>query len=79
MRTAFVSTFGQLVYVSERRRGGIKYRIAVFRVAGGLQGKWSCEACQLDGADLRTFPTLDNCIASIRDDVDKHHADKHGG
>ena len=74
-----MKTFGQVVYVEQRPKSGASYRLAIFRVTGGLQGKWTCEACQLDAAHARTFPTLDNCIASIRDDIDNHHADKHGG
>jgi predicted RNase H-like HicB family nuclease len=72
-----MKAFGQLIHVEEVHRDGVKYRIAVFRVRGGLQGKWSCEACDLDYTQDQTNPTLDECLASIKDTIEKHHAAKH--
>jgi hypothetical protein len=72
-----MQTFGQIVFVEERPRDGTKYRIAVFRVRGGLQGKWSCESCALEQTEAQTFPALDECILSVKDGIEAHHAAKH--
>jgi hypothetical protein len=33
-----METYGQLIHVEEFHRDGVRYRVAVFRVQGGLHG-----------------------------------------
>jgi hypothetical protein len=69
--------FGQIVHVEDMRCNGARYRIAVFRVRGGLQGKWSCEACDVGETQKRSYPNLDDCLAAIKDAINRHHAANH--
>ena len=74
-----MKTFGQLIHVEDISRGDTRYRLAVFRVTGGLQAKWSCEACALDETLDRTCTNLDECVSLAMDTIERHHAAKHTG
>jgi hypothetical protein len=70
--------FGQLLYVDEFYRDEVDYRIAVFRVQGGLLAKWSCGVCQSDESRQATHPTVDECVSAVHRTIEKHHREKHG-
>jgi len=74
-----MKTFGQLLHVEEIHRDGAHYRLAILRVQGGLHGKWSCDSCIAEDDQDRTHPTLDECLASIKDAIERHHAANHCG
>ena len=77
-RPAAWRTYGQLVHVEEFHIGVVRYRIAVFRVQGGLHGRWSCDTCLLENEDdSPTCPTIDECVAKTKKTIEQHHLDYH--
>jgi hypothetical protein len=73
-----MKTYGQLIHVEECLKDDVHYRIAVFRVQGGLQGVWSCDTCvaQDDDADP-THPSIEECVAGTQKAIDRHHKERH--
>ena len=75
-----MQTYGQLVHVEELDRDTIHYRIAVFRVQGGLHSRWSCSACQSDEDETApSHPTTREAIARTKDLIERHHRGNHAG
>jgi hypothetical protein len=71
-----MKTHGQLVHVEEYNRAGVHYRIAVFRVQGGLHGQWSCDNCPtLD--DDGVHPSIEECVADTKRFIEEHHREHH--
>jgi hypothetical protein len=68
--------YGQLVHVEEFHRDGIHYRIAVFRVQGGLHGEWSCSECEITEKD-GVHPTVEECVMENKRLIDEHHDQRH--
>jgi len=69
--------YGQLIHVEETRRDSIVYRIAIFRVQGGLHGAWSCSACAADDDQNGTHPTIDEAVTSVKNAIERHHRERH--
>jgi hypothetical protein len=72
-----MNVFGQLLHVEELRRGDVLYRIAVFRVQGGLGGKWSCSVCNDDAQTPCLAPTIEGCTKAVKWEIEQHHAERH--
>ena len=73
-------TFGQLIHVEDLYLGIVHYRIAVFRVKGGLHGAWSCDTCLAQQkADAPDHPTVEECVADTKKAIDQHHRENHAG
>jgi hypothetical protein len=71
-------TYGQLIHVEEFHRDGVHYRVAVFRVQGGLHGKWSCDTCLIhEDEDAPTHPAIEECVAQTKKNIDRHHREHH--
>lgn len=75
-----MTTYGLLIHVEEFQRNGVRYRIAVFRVQGGLRGTWGCEICSARNPDAdHTHPTVEECVAQTKQMIDDHHRKHHAG
>jgi hypothetical protein len=73
-------TYGQLIHVEEFNLGVVRYRIAVFRVQGGLRGTWRCDTCLArDRHDRPSHPTVEECLADTKKAIDQHHRENHSG
>ena len=68
--------YGQLVHVEEFHREGVHYRVAVFRVEGGLHGEWSCSRCAF-GDKNGVHPTVEEAVTETKKLIDEHHRLKH--
>jgi hypothetical protein len=68
---------GKLLHDETFGRQGVGYRIAVYRVPGGLQSEWNCNACRLERTDLVALPSLNDCVASARRAIVEHHRQLH--
>lgn len=68
--------YGQLVHVEESHRDGVHYRVAVFRVEGGLHGEWSCNECSTKDKD-GVHPTVEEAVAETKTLIDEHHRNEH--
>lgn len=69
--------YGQLLHVESLLRDAIQYRIAIFRVQGGLRGNWSCSACENDHNPDIARSNVDECVAVVKKAIDEHHAQRH--
>ena len=74
---AEMQTYGQLLYVDEFTRDDIHYRIAIFRVQGGLLAKWSCGVCQADESPQVAHPSIEECVTAVHQTIEMHHREKH--
>ena len=73
-----MQTYGQLIHVEEMHRDRVHYRIAIFRVQGGLHGRWSCDTCLLENEDdSPTCPTVEECVAKTKKTIEQHHRECH--
>jgi hypothetical protein len=70
--------FGQLLHVEEFEYRAVQYRIAVFKVQGGLNGQWSCGGCKLNEEREVRHPTIDECVADLKRAIEAHHCETHG-
>jgi DNA transformation protein and related proteins len=71
-----MNDYGQLVHVEEFHIEGVHYRVAVFRVEGGLHGEWSCSRCAL-GEKNGVHPTVEEAVTETKKFIDDHHHLKH--
>jgi hypothetical protein len=69
--------YGQLVHVEQFDHDSICYRIAIFRVQGGLLGKWSCAVCAEDERQTHTHPTIEEGVSSVKQTIQQHHQRRH--
>lgn len=69
-------TFGQLLHVEDIHRDGVHYRMAIFRAAGGLHCRWSCDSCTVENDD-GTYSDMDQCITSMKNLISGHHTAHH--
>ena len=72
-----MQVYGQLVHVDEFDCDSIRYRIAIFRVQGGLLGKWSCAVCEVDESQAHTYPTIEESVATVKQMIEQHHRAHH--
>jgi len=70
--------YGQLVHVEEFHRDGVHYRVAIFRVQGGLHGEWSCDGCATKDKN-GVHPTIEEAVAETKKLIDGHHTERHRG
>jgi len=71
--------YGQLVHVEDYPLNGVHYRMAVFRIQGGLHAKWSCDACRIEEDELApTHHTIEEAMAGTRKIIAAHHRQNHG-
>jgi len=75
-----MKTFGQLLHVEDVQRDGAHYRIAVFRVEGGVAAKWSCDKCPAadEGAGL-PHPSVEACVMAAKHAINAHQRERHAG
>ena len=69
--------FGQLLHVEELQFGPIHYRVAMFKVQGGLNGQWSCGSCRSDDDHPTTHPGVKECVADLMKAIANHHKSYH--
>jgi hypothetical protein len=65
-------THGQLIHVEDFHIDSAHYRLAVFRVQGGLHGKWSCDGVAMSDDD-GVHSTIEECISETKALIDGHH------
>jgi hypothetical protein len=69
-------TYGQLIHVEEFCIDTARYKIAVFRVHGGLYGQWSCDGCT-SSYDDKLHPSIEDCGTAIKALINEHHRQCH--
>ena len=72
-----MQTFGQLLHVEDVRHDNAHYRMAVFRVTGGLHGRWACDSCTVENDENRVHATLSECIEAMKNTICEHHIAHH--
>lgn len=71
--------FRQLLLDEEFQYKESTYRLLVYRVDGGLLGRWRCNTCEVDSDhdDCLTFASVERCRDSMRRAIRSHDKAAH--